>query len=56
MLIKKKACSRIFNHDETSQLVNYGVDGIQDGLVYCDKGEDVIKLNENRDCVTIMPF
>ena len=32
--------SRIFNHDETPQFVNYGVDGTQGGLVYCGKGQE----------------
>ena len=26
--------SRIFNHDETPQFINYGVDGTPNGLVY----------------------
>ena len=48
---------RIFNHDETPQFVNYGVDGTQAGLVYCGKGEECKRLiKENRECVTIMPF
>ena len=32
--------SRIFNHDETPQFVNYGVDETQGGLVYCGKGQE----------------
>ena len=49
--------SRIFNHDETPQFVNYGVDGTANGLVYSGKGELCQKmLRENRECVTIHPF
>ena len=31
--------SRIFNHDETPQFVNYGVDPKSHGLVYAGKGD-----------------
>ena len=49
--------SRIFNHDETPQFVNYGVDGTQGGLVYCGKGQECKQLiQENRECVTLMPY
>ena len=48
---------RLFNHDETPQFVDYGVDGTQAGLLYCGKGEECKRLiKENRECVTIMPF
>ena len=49
--------SRIFNHDETPQFVNYGVDGTPNGLIYCGKGESCQKMiRENRECVTVHPF
>ena len=49
--------ARIFNHDETPQFVNYGVDGTPSGLVYAGKGETCSKLlRENREYVTIHPF
>ena len=49
--------SRIFNHDETPQFVNYGVDGTPSGLVFAGKGEACKKLqNENRESITIQPF
>ena len=49
--------SRIFNHDETPQFVNYGVDGTALGLVYAGKGETCKKMiRENRESVTINPF
>ena len=49
--------NRIFNHDETPQFVNYGVDGIALGLVYAGKGETCKKMiRENRESVTINPF
>ena len=49
--------TRIFNHDETPQFVNYGVDGTPSGLVYAGKGETCSKLlRENRECLTIHPF
>ena len=48
--------SRIFNHDETPQFINYGVDGTPNGLVYGARGESCKKLlKENRECVTINP-
>ena len=31
--------SRILNHDETPQFINYGVDGTPKGIVYAAKGE-----------------
>ena len=49
--------TRIFNHDETPQFVNYGVDGTPSGLVYAEKGETCSKLlRANRECVTIHLF
>ena len=49
--------SRVFNHDETPQFVNYGVDGTPAGLVYAGKGEACNKMmRENRECVTVHPF
>ena len=49
--------SRVINHDETPQFINYGVDGAAIGLVYVAKGEPCNKLiKENRECVTIEPF
>ena len=50
-------CSRIFNHDEMPQFINYGVNGQANGLVFCGKGDKCEKLRkENRQCVTIEPF
>ena len=49
--------SRIFNHDETPQFVNYGIDGTPSGLIYAGRGDPCQKmLRENRECVTIHPF
>jgi len=46
--------SRIFNHDETPQFVNYND---KKSFVYCGKGDECKKLiSENRECVTIHPF
>jgi len=36
--------SRIFNHDETPQFINYGVDGTPHGLVYAARGESFAGL------------
>ena len=48
--------ARIFNHDETPQFINYGVDGTPNGLVYAGRGDSCNKLNkENRESVTINP-
>ena len=48
--------TRIYNHDETPQFVNYGVDGSAGGFVYGARGEEVKKMiTENRECVTINP-
>ena len=48
--------SRIFNH-KTPQFINYGVDGIPNGLVYAGRGEACKLLQkENRESVTIRPL
>lgn len=47
----------VFNHDETPQFINYGVDGTPNGLVYAGRGESCKKMiKENRECVTINPL
>ena len=44
--------SRVFNHDETPQFINYGVDGTPNA----GRGESCKRMiNENRECVTINP-
>ena len=49
--------SRIVQHDETPQFINYGVDGGASGKVYCQKGDECQKLTrENRECPTIEPY
>lgn len=49
--------SRVINHDETPQFINYGVDGSASALLYAGKGDECKKLlRENRECVTIDPF
>jgi len=49
--------TRVFNHDETPQFINYGVDGTAQGLVYAGKGESCKKmLRENRERVSLDPF
>ena len=49
--------SRVFNHDETPQFINYGVDGTPNGLVYAGRRESCKRMiNENRECVTINPL
>ena len=49
--------SHIFNHDETPQFINYGVDRIPSGLVYAGCGEACKLLKkENRESVTIHPM
>ena len=49
--------SRLYNHDEMPQFLNYGVDGQNGGLVYCGRGDKCVKYTkENRECVTIEPF
>ena len=54
---RKNRLSRIFNHDETPQFVNYGVDPTSHGLVYAGKGDECkYMIRENRECVTVHPF
>ena len=49
--------SRIFNHDETPQFINYGIDGSANNVFYCGKGERCTAAKtENRECVTISPM
>ena len=49
--------SKIFNHGETPQFINYGVDGTPNGLVYAARGDSCNKLiKENRESVTINPI
>ena len=49
--------SHIFNHDETPQFINYGVDRIPSGLEYAGCGEACKLLKkENRESVTIHPM
>ena len=49
--------TRVFNHDETPQFINYGVDGTASNIYYCGKGEGCYGLiAENRECVTISPM
>ncbi|XP_047131057.1 uncharacterized protein LOC136071655 [Hydra vulgaris] len=56
---------RIFNHNETPQFINFGVDGTPAGLIILQhvspfaaaKGETCCKMiRENRECVTIHPL
>ena len=48
---------RVYNHDETPQFINYGVDGTANGLVYAGKVESCKRMQrENRECVTIHPM
>ena len=49
--------ARIYNHDETPHLINYGVDGTPNGLVYAGRRESCQKMiRENRECVAVLPF
>ena len=49
--------TRVFNHDETPQFVQYGIDGTPSGLYFAATGEACQQLiQENRECVTIQPF
>ena len=50
--------SRIFNHDEMPQFIDYGVSSSGSrGLVYAAKGEECKRYrDENRECVTIEPY
>ena len=52
------ATERIFNHDETPQFINYGVDGTALGLVFAGKRETCKKkmIRDIRESVTINPF
>ena len=43
---------RVFNHDETPQFINYGVDGTARNIFYCGKGCNGL-IAENRERVTI---
>jgi len=48
--------SRLFNHDETPQFINYGVNATQSGLAYAARGESCKKMiRESRESVTICP-
>ena len=48
--------TRVYNHDETPQFINYGVDGTPNGLVYAGRGVSSKRMmRENRQCVTINP-
>ena len=49
--------SRVFNHDETPQFINYGIDGSANNVFYSGKGERCTSARtENRECVTIAPM
>ncbi|XP_065655958.1 uncharacterized protein LOC136081783 [Hydra vulgaris] len=49
--------SQIFNHDETPQFVNFGVNGSASGLVYGGRGERCQKMfRQNCECVIINPM
>lgn len=49
--------TRIFNHGETPQFVNYGVDRTPTGLVFAGRGSSCKKLiQDNRECISIDPF
>ena len=48
---------RVYNHDETPQFVNYGIDGSANNVFYSGKGERCTAAKtENRECVTISPM
>ena len=48
------ATERVFNHNETPQFFNDGVDGIANGLVYAGKGKTCKKIIcEGRESITI---
>ena len=52
----KNWSTRVYNHDETPQFINYGVDGTPNGLVFAGGRESCKKMmRENRECVTINP-
>ena len=50
--------SRILNHDEMPQFIDYGVsDSAVRGLVYCGQGDKCERLTkENPECITIEPY
>lgn len=50
--------SRVFNHDEMPQFIDYGVSSnASNELVYCGTGDRCQKMKDvNRECVTIEPF
>ena len=49
--------TRVFNHDDTPQFINFGVDGSVNGLVYAGRGETCQHMvRENRECITVHPF
>ena len=49
--------TRVYNHDETLQFVNYGVDGNPNGLVCVGQGESCQRMiRENRECITVHMF
>ena len=48
MWIGKIDTTRVYNHDETPQFINYGVDGTPNGLVYAGRGESC-KKNDARE-------
>ena len=50
--------TRIFNHDEMPQFIDYGVSSnAYRAPFYCGKGERCQKMkDENRECVTIQPY
>ena len=51
--------TRIFNHDETPQFINFGVDGTSSGKVFgsVGKNETCQRLTkENRECPTVHPI
>ena len=55
----KMDLSRIFNHDETPQFINFGVDGSGSGKVFgcVGKNESCQRiLKENRECPTVHPM
>ena len=47
----------VYNHDETSQFVNYEVDGNLNGLVFAGWGESYQRMiRENTECITVHHF
>ena len=49
--------TRVYNHDETPQFVNCGVDGTPNCLMYAGQGESCQRMiRQNRECVTVHPF